>query len=64
MPDALIITRDQVKLLAHDNTVSNKAIAERRTLEAIGITPTSYQAILPGYLWRYRKAGQFNAARL
>ncbi|GLK83460.1 complex I NDUFA9 subunit family protein [Ancylobacter defluvii] len=54
-----LLTRDQVKLLAHDNVVSAQAIAEGRTLEGLGIHPTALGAVLPGYLWRYRKAGQF-----
>ncbi|MFT0891444.1 complex I NDUFA9 subunit family protein [Pseudochelatococcus sp. G4_1912] len=64
MPDALVITRDQVKLLAIDNIVSENAISEGRTLEGIGIAPTSHQAVLPGYMWRFRKSGQFNEARV
>lgn len=54
-----LLTRDQVKLLKTDNVVSKKAEREERTLKAIGITPTSLEAILPSYLWRFRKAGQF-----
>ncbi|MCK0197059.1 complex I NDUFA9 subunit family protein [Ancylobacter sp. 6x-1] len=57
---APLLTRDQVKLLAHDNVVSAAAIAEGRTLEGLGIQPTALGAVLPGYLWRYRKAGQFS----
>ncbi|WP_248310277.1 complex I NDUFA9 subunit family protein [Bosea sp. 117] len=54
-----MLTRDQVKLLAHDNVVSAAAEAEGRTLEGLGVPPTALGAVLPGYLWRYRKAGQF-----
>lgn len=57
-----LLTRDQVKLLGHDNVVSKEAIAEGRTLEGLGIQPTALGAVLPGYLWRYRKAGQFTRA--
>lgn len=53
------ITADQVKLLRHDNVVSDAARKEGRTLEAIGITPTLAAAILPSYLVRYRPEGQF-----
>lgn len=63
MPDAFVITRDQVKLLAIDNIVSEEAIIEGRTLEGLGIKPETYQAILPTYLWRFRKSGQFNEMR-
>ena len=55
-----LLTRDQVKLLAYDNVVSEAAKTEGRTLEGLGIHPTALGAILPSYLWRYRKAGQFS----
>jgi uncharacterized protein YbjT (DUF2867 family) len=53
------ITRDQVELLRFDNVVSEAAKRDGRTLEGIGITPDSIEAIVPTYLWRFRKAGQF-----
>jgi uncharacterized protein YbjT (DUF2867 family) len=54
------ITPDQVELLKRDNIVSEEAKRDGRTLEAIGITPESIEAIVPTYLWRFRKTGQFN----
>ena len=54
------ITPDQVELLKRDNIVSDEAKGDGRTLEAIGITPESIEAIVPTYLWRFRKTGQFN----
>ncbi len=63
-PDDFLITRDQVELLRHDNVVSQAAIDEGRTLPGMGIEPTSYGAVVPGYLWRYRKSGQFDTARV
>jgi NADH dehydrogenase len=54
------ITPDQVELLKRDNIVSDEAKRDSRTLEAIGITPESIEAIVPTYLWRFRKTGQFN----
>jgi NADH dehydrogenase len=54
------ITPDQVELLKRDNVVSDAAKRDGRTLEAIGITPESIEAIVPTYLWRFRKTGQFN----
>lgn len=57
-----MLTRDQVALLGYDNIVSESAIRESRTLEGLGISPTAMRAILPSYLWRYRKAGQFTKA--
>ena len=32
---------------------------EGRTIKGLGITPTSMEAVLESYLWRFRKAGQF-----
>jgi len=54
------ITPDQVDLLKADNVVSDAAKRDGRTLEGLGITPESIEAIVPTYLWRFRKAGQFN----
>jgi NADH dehydrogenase len=53
------ITLDQVELLKRDNVVSEDAKRDGRTLEGIGIIPDSIEAIVPSYLWRFRKAGQF-----
>ncbi len=59
LPDGLKLTRDQVVMLQSDNVVSEAAKAEGRTIEALGIAPTAVEAVVPGYLWRFRKAGQF-----
>jgi uncharacterized protein YbjT (DUF2867 family) len=59
MPAPLTLTRDQVELLRVDNVVSNKAKSEDRTLPGIGIEPDSIEAIVPSYLWRFRRTGQF-----
>jgi len=56
-----LLTLDQVELLKHDNVVSAEAKREGRTLEGLGITPRSIESIVPSYLYRYRKAGQFTA---
>jgi NADH dehydrogenase len=53
------LTPDQVELLRTDNIVSEAAKAEGRTLEGLGIIPTSVEAVVPSYLWRFRKMGQF-----
>jgi NADH dehydrogenase len=55
-----ILTRDQVELLRYDNVVSDAARNEGRTLEGLGIAPRSIEGIVPTYLWRFRKAGQFH----
>lgn len=56
-----ILTVDQVKMLARDNVVSPEAVGEGRTLAGLGLTPAAMDAILPTYLWRYRKNGQYAA---
>jgi uncharacterized protein YbjT (DUF2867 family) len=53
------ITPDQVELLRRDNVVSDEAKRDGHRLEGVGITPDSIEAIVPSYLWRFRKAGQF-----
>jgi uncharacterized protein YbjT (DUF2867 family) len=55
------ITPDQVELLRHDNVVSDDAKRDGRTLEGLGIIPESIEAVVPSYLWRFRKTGQFQA---
>jgi uncharacterized protein YbjT (DUF2867 family) len=54
------LTPDQVELLKRDNIVSDDAKRDGRTLEALGIVPESIAAIVPSYLWRFRKSGQFD----
>jgi len=53
------LTPDQVTLLKRDNVVSEEAKRDGRTLEGLGIAPRSVPAIVPTYLWRFRKTGQF-----
>jgi uncharacterized protein YbjT (DUF2867 family) len=53
------LTPDQVELLKTDNVVAATARDEGRTLEGLGIVPNSVAAVVPGYLWRFRKTGQF-----
>jgi NADH dehydrogenase len=49
------ITADQVILLKTDNVASGAwpGLAE------LGITPTTLESVLPSYLYRYRKGGQY-----
>ena len=49
------VTTDQVALLRADNVVAPSA----RGLADLGVSPTTLEAILPSYLWRYRKGGQY-----
>src|SRR6476660_2937245 len=58
-PGPLKLTPDQVAMLQSDNVVSDAARAAGLTLEGLGITPDSLEAIAPQYLWRFRAAGQF-----
>jgi len=58
-PGALKLTPDQVELLRVDNVVSDAAKSAGLTLQGLGITPDSLEAIAPQYLWRFRAAGQF-----
>ncbi|HEY4922597.1 MAG TPA: complex I NDUFA9 subunit family protein [Xanthobacteraceae bacterium] len=62
MPTPLL-TRDQVELLRRDSVVSEEAKREGRTLAGLGLEPTSMQAIVPSYLWRFRRSGQFQRLR-
>lgn len=50
-----ILTMDQVKLLKKDNVVAPTAAG----LADLGITPTSVEAVVPSYLWRYRAKGEY-----
>jgi NADH dehydrogenase len=54
-----LLTSDQVELLKHDNVVSADAIREGRTLAAFGVDPVALELVVPTYLWRFRKTGQF-----
>jgi uncharacterized protein YbjT (DUF2867 family) len=54
-----LLTPDQVELLRLDNVVSDEAKLQGRTLEALGIDPLAMATIVPSYLWRFRRAGQF-----
>ncbi len=53
------LTADQVELLSVDNVVSDKAKAEGRDFAGLGISPRNFRSIVPGYLYRFRKEGQF-----
>jgi NADH dehydrogenase len=56
------LTVDQVTMLETDNVVSDEAAAAGRTLQGLGVTPTPVEAVVPTYLWRFRKSGQFDKA--
>jgi len=48
------LTRDQVRLLQVDNVLSGR----RPGLAELGIAPTPAEAVAPGYLQRFRRAGK------
>jgi NADH dehydrogenase len=50
-----LLTPDQVILLKHDNVVSPTA----PTLADLGIRPTTVEAEIPAYLWRFRAKGEY-----
>ena len=54
-----LLTPDQVELLRSDNIVSEAAKSAGRTLQGLGIEPEPMEAVVPSYLWRFRKTGQF-----
>ena len=49
------LTRDQIKLLAHDNVATPGVPG----LAELGIAPTAIELILPTYLDRFRRGGRF-----
>jgi NADH dehydrogenase len=49
------ITRDQVEMLRGDNVVAQGALG----LADLGVAATALEAIIPTYLYRYRKGGQY-----
>lgn len=53
------LTRDQIRLLGHDNVVSEGA----EGLAALGVQPSAIEAMLPTYLDRYRPGGRFARER-
>jgi NADH dehydrogenase len=62
MPDAPI-TPDQVEMMKSNNVVSQKAVDDGNTLAEMGIVAAPLMSILPQYLVRFRKHGQFEANR-
>jgi NADH dehydrogenase len=50
-----LLTPDQVELLRRDNVVAPTAF----TLADLGIRPTTVEAEVPAYLWRFRAKGEY-----
>ena len=58
LPFPPLLTADQVELLRVDNVVSDGALG----LADLGVEPTPVEAIVPSFLFRYRKGGQYAEA--
>jgi NADH dehydrogenase len=58
-PAMLTTTRNQVDLLRVDNIVSAEAMAEGRSFAGLGIAPRGVETVLPAYMARFRKTGQY-----
>ena len=50
-----MLTTDQVEMLKYDNVVTNNY----PTLKDLKINPKTIDSVLPNYIWRFRKGGQF-----
>ena len=50
-----LLTTDQVEMLKYDNVVTNNY----STLKDLKINPKTIDSVLPDYIWRFRKGGQF-----
>lgn len=57
------LTPDQVELLRTDNVLSEQAEKKGLTLKGLGIAPATIESVVPSYLWRFRRTGQFQTAR-
>ena len=57
------ITPDQVEMMKTDNVVSQSAVDAGKTLAGMDIAAAPLMSILPRYLVRFRKHGQFEANR-
>ena len=53
------VTSDQLKDLRCDNVVGEGA----QGFAELGIQPTSFEAVLPSYLWQFRPSGQYAALK-
>lgn len=53
------VTRDQIRLLKKDNIVGASGDDSVGTIADLGVRPASVEAIVPTYMVRFRKYGQF-----
>ncbi len=61
---APVLTSDQVELLKRDNVVGASGEEGVGTLADLGVTPQTLEAVLPSYLERFRRYGQFEPNRV
>jgi len=54
------LTKDQATQLGRDNIVASEGV---QTIADLGIAPTTLEAILPTYMWRFRRTGEFKTER-
>lgn len=54
-----VMTRDQARFLRSPNRVQE----DMPGLAELGIAPTAIAAVVPEYLWRFRKSGQYDAIK-
>ena len=54
-----VLTRDQVRSLRHDSIVSDN----EKGFSDLGIKPVALEAVIPNYLWPYRRSGQYAAIK-
>ena len=62
-PKTLTTTRDEIELLRFDTVVSAAAVTEGRALRDLGVAPQGFETVTPGYLYRFRKTGQYASSR-
>ena len=50
-----LLTTDQIEMLKYDNIVTNNY----PTIKDLKINPKTIESVLPDYIWRFRRGGQF-----
>lgn len=53
------VTRDQIRMLKEDNIVGASGEEALGTLVDLGVEPATVESVLPSYMVRFRKYGQF-----
>ena len=63
MLGAILLTEHNIGFYQQLMQGMREAIADQRTLEGLGIHPEAIESIVPAYLARFRKAGQFESQK-